>query len=72
MMISGPSFRYISRSGLNAVLVALSFAHAGYFASAEPGAAMMTIEQMTPGSPSAGLTFALSGAAGTRVNLGQR
>jgi len=63
MMISGPGFRYLSRSGLSAALVAVSLAHPGYSASAEPGAAMIAIGQMTPGSPPAGFTFALSGAA---------
>ena len=66
MMISGPGFRYFSRFGLSVAFIALSFAHAGYAASAKPGAATMTIEQMTPGSPPAGFTFALPGAARTR------
>ena len=62
MMFSGPGFRYLSRSGLNAALVAVSLTHAGLSAPAEPGAAMIAIDRVTPGPPPAGFTFALPGA----------
>lgn len=49
------------RTTLSAFLAACFLADVSLFASAQTGAAMIAIDQMTPGSPPAGFTFARTG-----------
>jgi hypothetical protein len=61
---SRPIFFYPRRSVLTAFLAACFLADAALFASAQAGAAMIAIDNMTPGSPPAGFTFARTGRGG--------
>jgi hypothetical protein len=61
---SRPIFFYPRRSVLTAFLAACFLADAALFASAQTGAAMIAIDNMTPGSPPAGFTFARTGRGG--------
>ena len=61
---NGPIFFCSRRSVLNAFLAACFLADVTLFASAQTGAVMIAIDQMTLGSPPAGFTFARTGKGG--------
>jgi hypothetical protein len=61
---NGPIFFCSRRSVLSAFLAACFLADVTLFASAQTGAAMIAIDQMTLGSPPAGFTFARTGQGG--------
>jgi hypothetical protein len=61
---NGPIFLCSRRSVLSAFLAACFLADVTLFASAQTGAVMIAIDQMTLGSPPAGFTFARTGQGG--------
>jgi hypothetical protein len=61
---NGPLFFCSRRSVLTAFLAACYLADVKLFASAQTGAAMIAIDQMTQGSPPPGFTFARTGRGG--------
>jgi hypothetical protein len=61
---NGPIFFCSRRSVLSAFLAACFLADVTLFASAQTGAVMIHIDQMTLGSPPAGFTFARTGQGG--------